>query len=105
MNFDLKALALLFLLGWGAWYWWRGLAIKEMALQAARHACERADVDLLDQSVCLSAMGVRRDGQGRLRLQRTFRFDFTATGEGRYRGQVVLLGQRTQSVEFEPHRF
>lgn len=105
MNFDLKTLALLFLFGFGAWYWWRGLAIKEMALQTARRACERADVDLLDQSVCLSGLGIQRDDRGRLRLRRTFSFDFTATGDGRYKGRVVLLGQRTQSVEFEPHRF
>lgn len=105
MQIDLKTLTLLFLIGFGAWYWWRGLAIKEMALRTARSACERADVDLLDQSVCLSGLGLKRDEQGRLRLRRTFSFDFTATGEGRYKGQVVLLGQRTESVEFEPHRF
>lgn len=105
MNLDLTTLTILFALGFGAWYWWRALGTKELALQAARRACEKADVDLLDQSVCLSGLGVQRDSQGRLRLRRTFSFDFTATGEGRYRGRIVLLGQRTESVAFEPHRF
>ena len=105
MNLDLTTLTILFALGFGAWYWWRALGTKELALQAARRACEKADVDLLDQSVCLSGLGVQRDSQGRLRLRRTFSFDFTATGDGRYRGRIVLLGQRTESVAFEPHRF
>ncbi|XOZ32927.1 DUF3301 domain-containing protein [Halomonadaceae bacterium KBTZ08] len=105
MQIGLKTLTLLFAIGFGAWYWWRALGTKELALQVARRACERADVDLLDQSVCLSGLGVQRDRQGRLRLRRTFSFDFTATGEGRYRGRLVLLGQRTESVAFEPHRF
>lgn len=105
MQMDLTTLSGVFAIGFGAWYWWRALETKELALKAARRACERADVDLLDQSVCLSGLGVQRDRQGQLRLRRTFSFDFTATGESRYRGQVVLLGQRSESVVFEPHRF
>lgn len=105
MQVDLMTLSILFGIGFGGWYWWRALGTKELALQAARRACERADVDLLDQSVCLSGLGIQRDSGGRLRLRRTFSFDFTATGEGRYRGRIVLLGQRTESVHFEPHRF
>lgn len=105
MQLDLMTLSILLALGFGAWYWWRALGTKELALQAARRACERADVDLLDQSVCLSGVGVQRDRQGGLRLRRTFSFDFTATGDARYRGKIVLLGQRTESVDFEPHRF
>lgn len=105
MQLDLMTLTLLFMAGFGGWYWWRALGTKELALRAARRACERADVDLLDQSVCLSGLGVQRDRRGRLRLRRTFSFDFTATGDGRYRGRIVLLGQVPQSVDFEPHRF
>lgn len=105
MNIDLTTLSILFALGFGGWYWWRALGTKEVALQAARRACERADVDLLDQSVCLSGIGVQRDQQGQLRLRRTFSFDFTATGDGRYRGRITLLGQRAESVVFDPHRF
>ena len=105
MQLNLMTLSIVFAIGFGAWYWWRALGTKELALQAARRACERADVDLLDQSVCLSGLGIKRDSEGRPRLRRTFSFDFTATGDGRYRGRIVLLGQRTESVHFEPHRF
>ena len=105
MQLDLKTLTILFILVLGAWYWWRALGTKERAARSARQACERADVDLLDQSVFLSGLGIRRDPEGRLCLRRTYSFDFTATGDGRYRGRIVLLGQRVKTVEFEPHRF
>lgn len=105
MQLNLTTITLLFVAVFGAWYWWRALETKERALRAARQACEKADVDLLDQSVYLSGLGVGRDDRGRLRFRRTFTFDFTATGEGRYRGRIELLGQVPQAVEFEPHRF
>jgi len=105
MSLSLTTLILLFAAGFGAWYWWRALGTKERALSAARQACERADVLLLDQSVYLSGIGLQRDEHGRLKLRRRYTFEFTATGEGRYRGRIELVGQTPHSVEFEPHRF
>ncbi|MFE8070061.1 DUF3301 domain-containing protein [Marinobacteraceae bacterium S3BR75-40.1] len=105
MYIGLDTLALWFLIGFGLWYWWRAKAINEVALAAARDACERIDVVLLDQSVYLRGLGFGRDDHGRLHIRRTFHFDFTATGESRYRGQIILLGMRTEQVSFQPHRF
>lgn len=103
MTIDLKTLTFLFLLGFAGWYCWLAMAVKEGAVQAAKRACEKADVLMLDQSVYLSGVGLERDPEGRLRIRRTFSFDFTATGERRYRGWVTLLGQRLKSVAFQPH--
>jgi hypothetical protein len=36
---------------------------------------------------------------------RRFLFDFTSTGEERYTGRIIMLGQRIQHMELEPHRF
>ncbi len=105
MVIDLKALTIFFVSGFLGWYAWQALAVKDRAVAAARQACEKADVALLDQSVYLSGIGLERDPQGRVRLRRTFSFDFTATGEHRYRGWVTLLGQRLKSVAFQPHHF
>ncbi len=105
MELSLQTLTVAFLAVFGGWYWWRAMGTKEQAVRVARQACERADVMLLDQSVYLSGLGWQRDDHGRFRLRRTYGFDFTATGESRYRGRVVLVGQVLQSVEFEPHRF
>ena len=105
MELNLQTLTFALMAGFGGWYWWRAMGTKECAVRAARQACKRADVMLLDQSVYLSGLGWQRDGRGRICLRRTYGFDFTATGDNRYRGRITLLGQIPQSVEFEPHRF
>jgi hypothetical protein len=104
MNFDLSDLAL-----WGAFiaaavFWWRAYAVKELALKATKAHCEAVGVQLLDDGVALRGFWVRRDAAGNLRLRRSFLFEFTTTGEQRYHGCTVMLGQRVESVQLAPHR-
>jgi len=42
----------------------------------------------------------RRAG-GRLGLRRTYHFEFTSTGDQRYRGILVLIGMQLRSIELE----
>jgi len=95
----------LFLIGFIIWYWWRAKAIKDSVLTAAKRYCQQMDVMLLDDAVYLRGLWFKRDRQGRLRVWRRFLFDFTATGEERYVGRVIMLGQRIEHMELEPHRF
>lgn len=104
MYLDLETLTITLILATAAGYWWRSQSAKATALRAARRECEQWDVLLLDQSVYLCGLGLNRDGQGRLRLRRTFCFEFTATGENRYQGRVILLGPRAVRIEIPPHR-
>ncbi|MCK7547549.1 DUF3301 domain-containing protein [Marinobacter koreensis] len=91
--------------GFSAWYWWRAKAIKDSVLQAARRYCKTMDVMLLDDAVYLRGLWFKRDNQGHLRVWRRFLFDFTATGEERYTGRVIMLGASIIHMELEPHRF
>lgn len=95
----------LFVLGFAVWYWWRAKAIKDSVLTAAKRYCGTMDVMLLDDAVYLRGLWFKRDPQGRIRVWRRFLFDFTATGEERYTGRVIMLGQRIEHMELEPHRF
>lgn len=95
----------LFLAGFAAWYWWRAKAIKDFVLQAARRYCKTMDVELLDDAVYLRGLWFKRDNHGRLRVWRRFLFDFTATGDERYTGRVIMLGSKILHMELEPHRF
>ncbi|HEY7884022.1 MAG TPA: DUF3301 domain-containing protein, partial [Cellvibrionaceae bacterium] len=61
-------------------------------------------VQMLDQSVYLRRLWIKRASDGRLCLWRSFYFEFTATGEDRYQGRVVMLGSRIEAVQLEPHR-
>jgi hypothetical protein len=75
-----------------AWYWFTNLKAREAAVIAARAACESEGLLLLDETVLLGKLRPMRDGEGRMRLRRTYEFEYSDTGDNRRRGSVVLLG-------------
>jgi membrane protein implicated in regulation of membrane protease activity len=89
------------LLALGVWLWQAGLQAWETARAAAARACQRSDVQLLDDTVALQRLWWRRDQNGRLRSERVYHFEFTDTGTDRRLGRVVLLGQRVEVVQME----
>ncbi len=96
---QIQDLFILLILGVFAWMWWIDRGIKQMAFGYAKKHCEQADVQLLDDNISLSSMKIKRDKSGRLRLRRTFTFEFTSTGERRYLGYLELLGSKVISIE------
>jgi len=102
---SLSNLLSLLLLSLFCWYWWKARAVQERAFQAAKSHCERLQVQLLDDSVFLSGIKLVRDQRGMLRVQRTYGFEFTATGDNRYRGSIRMVGDRPGAIELAPHRF
>lgn len=81
-----------------AWHWWDGLQKRELALQAAQRACSQAGVQLLDSSVSLRKLSLRRDENQRARFYREFAFEYSAAGDDRQAGRVYMLGARVLSA-------
>lgn len=105
MNLALTDLMLLAALVIGAALFWRAQRIRETALRVTRRHCEQENVLLLDQTVGLKRLRLRRDGNGRLRLWRFYEFEFTVTGGERYRGETLVASDRVVRVTLPPHRF
>jgi len=84
--------------------WWRGQKAREVALKHVRKRCNEMDIQLLDESVALRAIWLKRDESGRLHLWRRYHFEFTSTGDERYSGQVITLGYRVTGFDIAPHR-
>jgi hypothetical protein len=76
------------------WFWLSSLRVREAAVKAARAACESEGLLLLDDTVAIAAIKPARDAQGHMRLQRTYDFEYSDTGDNRRKGSVVLLGTR-----------
>ena len=49
---------------------------------------------LLDDTVAIAGLKPARDEDGRLRLQRTYDFEYSDTGNNRLKGSLVLRGRR-----------
>jgi hypothetical protein len=88
----------------GIVFWIDSLRARERALAAGRGACERYGVQLLDETVQFARLRLARDEAGRLRLRRTYSFEFSDTGNNRRHGAIVMLGAELQDMQFEPYR-
>ena len=88
----------------GIWFWIDSLRARERALAAGRSACQRYGVQLLDETVQFVKLRLARDDEGRLRLRRSYRFEFSDTGDNRRHGAIVMLGGELQDMQLEPHR-
>lgn len=81
-----------------ALFWSEARAAAELARGYGREACISAGVQWLDQSVMLTRMALRRAADGRLRVWRQYRFDYSWHGDDRQHGSLALLGRELQWI-------
>jgi len=95
---NLLAILLVLLVGW---LWLDTLRAREMAVGLARQACERYNLQFLDQAVALRRVGLRWTRNG-VRVRRQYRFEFSEQGTDRRYGDLVLLGLRLENLSLVP---
>jgi hypothetical protein len=84
-----------------AWAWHANLGARERANVAASETCERTGAQLLDGTVAFRGLRLALGPDGRLRLRRTYVFDYSQDGVTRRQGFVILLGQSLESIGLE----
>lgn len=84
------------------WYWYDSMRARELALRIGHDACARDGLQLLDDTVQCIKLRLARNEAGRVRLQRTYRFEFSDTGLNRRDGSIVLRGTDIESLYMEP---
>ena len=93
-----SGLLLLIVLALIVWFWQNTLRARELALHVARDTCQNQQLQLLDGTVTLQRMALRRSQRGRLTLQRTFQFTYSAAGDDRQTGFIIILGNLVEQV-------
>lgn len=81
-----------------AWLWFASVKVREIAVRAARQACQTQGCQFLDETVAIANLRTARDDDGRLLLRRTYHFEYSDTGENRRPGSVVMLGQQVVAL-------
>ncbi|MDH4039971.1 MAG: DUF3301 domain-containing protein [Gammaproteobacteria bacterium] len=91
---------ILLVLGFGAvcLYFLSSIRVRELAVKAVTRAGEEDDYQLLDQAVHIRRVSLSRDRQGRWRVWRQYRFDYSFDGVERRQGHVIMLGKHLQAV-------
>ena len=88
---DLLGLLLLAALGW---LWLDSLKAREVAVAAAKAACQGESLLLLDDTVAIARIRLGRDDDGTLRVLRSYGFEYSDTGNDRNSGSMVMRGSR-----------
>jgi hypothetical protein len=94
----MSPLFLLVGVGVALWFWQQSLQAREIAIHSAQELCHSQNLQLLDGTVALNALRLRRNLRGHIALQRTYLFDYSQDGAVRQQGFVLLLGLRVESA-------
>jgi hypothetical protein len=84
--------------------WADSLRARERAVRAGRSACERYQLQFLDDTVSFARLRLARDDGGQLKISRTYTFEFSDTGNNRRHGAIVMLGAEVADLHMEPYR-
>lgn len=84
---------------------WQHLNISQAAHQAIHRYAQQHNLILLDQSVVLERIRLKRSKQSLFAIERKYRFEFSPVANTRYTGTVTYLGKRQSRIELPAHRF
>lgn len=98
-------LAIIIFLVAALYYWFDSINAKENATIHAKGECKKVLIEFLDDTVLIKKVRLRRNSQGQLSIYREYEFEFSSTGEFRYKGMVRLLGKYLIDVEMEAYKF
>ncbi len=84
--------------------WYDSMKARERTLSLARRGCREMSVQLLDDTISLSYLGLKRDGEGRLRIRRVYEFRYLDPLQVIRTGTIMLLGERPESFLMETDR-
>lgn len=87
-----------------AWLWWDSRGVAERATTAARAYCGNAGVSFLNDTVAWQKIRLKRNRAGHVSLQRTYFFEFASDMQQRYRGHIVMLGKKVESISLDAYR-
>jgi len=101
---DTLIMFLLLLLAALGWFWFNSLRALEIARDTGKRICSGAGVQFLDDTVAGTGLSLTRNSSGRRVLRRTYRFEFSETGDTRLEGRLAMLGDKVESVTMEPYQ-
>lgn len=97
----MKVLLALVGIGAAALFWSDALRAREVALRRVRALCGELGLQLLDDTVRLVRLWPCRGRDGRLRLCRRYRFEFSVRAVERCEGEVALEGRRVVQMRLD----
>jgi len=80
--------------------WAHWMRLRESIVAACRAQCKQRDLQLLDDTVCLRSIRLRRFGRAGLIAVCRYSFDFSVDGADRWRATVTVTGLRHPRIRY-----
>ena len=95
----MESIILIFLFGTVIWFWFDTLHSLDRAKILCKQACEQYKLQLLDDTIVLTRVRLKRNSQGQVKIQRAYSFEFSDTGNNRQLGFLLMLGTTLEILE------
>jgi len=92
------SIILLILIAIALGLWRNSMRAKEIATRIAKIACEKRELQFLDETVALHKLWLKRAPDGFIKFLRTYQFDYYDDNEIRQQSSITLLGDTFQSI-------
>lgn len=95
------AVFLIIAVGGAVLVWFEAQRMREYVIRRCTAVCDNAGLQLLDETVALAALRLKRDARGRLHLRRRYQFDVSEHGTDRLRGWITLTGMVVEQIHID----
>lgn len=102
--FDLGDIVVGYIIILLGWYLWQAQKSREYAREVATRYCKQLELQLLDDTVVLVRIRLKKNTSGRIKIARVYRFEFSSMGDERYQGELELIGNELLDISLEAHR-
>jgi len=92
---------LLVLLVFLIYIWYETFRLREYVLIKCKQVCRESNLQLLDQTIALAALSIKKTPSGRFHLYRCYGFEFSVNGTERLRGFVDMMGSYISAIRLE----
>lgn len=81
--------------------WYETFRLREYVLIKCRQVCRESNLQLLDQTIALASLSIKRQPGGNIHLYRSYGFEYSINGTERLRGYVDLAGRKILAIRLE----
>ena len=93
-------IVLIALLSFVLYLWFTGVEAKEIATIHARLICDSHGYMVLDQTVAMARIQLKRNTNGHMQIKRDYTFEYTDDGDNRLTGAISVIAKKVVASRF-----
>jgi len=95
----ITTILLLLLISLITWFWLDTLKSRERAKLICKQSCRELKLQLLDDTIALIRIALKRNNHGKLIVQRLYQFEFDDGNNQRQTGRILMRGISLEMLE------